>query len=133
MKQFEKRYIIPASVKTVYSAWISPNTLVPPATRIEIDPIVGGNLVIHTKFCDVGSEMRGRFLAIEPYKRLVYNWEWNQDGQVSQVTVNFSGIGSDRTKIVLSHSGFRNSESATLHSDGWEHYFEGFIKLVADK
>ncbi len=128
MEQFTKTYVIPSSVTTVYDAWVSSKTVIPPAIKNEITAEVDGEIHIWTKFCDVESEMIGKFSVVEPYKKLIYSWEWNQDHHISMVCVEFSETQTNQTEVKLTHSGFTNPESATLHSDGWDHYLEGFTE-----
>ena len=56
-------------------------------------------------------------------------WEWNDDGDVTQITVMFSDHGSG-TEVQLRHSGFTSAESLAMHDDGWDSYIKGLKKFL---
>jgi hypothetical protein len=43
MKNIEKTYELPFSPQQIYAAWVSSNTVIPPATKMDINPIEGGH------------------------------------------------------------------------------------------
>lgn len=82
-----------------------------------------------------GSVARGKFVEIDPPRRLVYTWGW-EGGPGSAVppgttTVTFElvprGTG---TLLRFRHGDLPGSEAAAKHSHGWEHYLER-LTLVA--
>ncbi len=58
-------------------------------------------------------------------KTYQHTWEWNGDGEVTEIDVGFSEIDSG-TQIDLNHSKFRKQDSVDQHSSGWDRYMAGF-------
>ena len=71
----EKIYELPFPVGDVYGAWTSPDTVVPPATRMEVEPIVGGPYRVIIETPDFSARTDGKFLVVEPERRVRYTWE----------------------------------------------------------
>ncbi len=67
----------------------------------------------------------GRFLEVEPPRRLVYTWQWT-DGPLSRaetlVELTFADA-SGGTLVTVSHSRFVSDVECDLHVDGWEDTF----------
>lgn len=122
--KIEKTCILPFPVARVYAAWISSSTVIPPATRMEIDARVGGHYRLIMDGPDYSARAEGVFETVEPGSRLVYSWEWNGDGEISQIAVAFRERFGE-TEIRLQHSGFEKSDSAALHDSGWDAYLAG--------
>jgi len=122
--KIEKTCILPFPVARVYAAWISPSTVIPPATRMDIDARVGGHYRLFMESPDHSARADGVFRTVEPGARLVYSWEWNGDGAVSEIAVTFRERPGE-TEIRLDHSGFENPGSAALHDAGWDAYLTG--------
>ena len=117
----------PASVERVFKAWTDANQLgqwfAPTddyTTKANIDLRVdheyriaithkGGN--VHT--------ILGTYRVIEPPRKLVYTWRW-ENGPASDtlVTVDFSPEG-DATKVTITHEQFTNIEDRDKHNEGW--------------
>lgn len=122
--KIEKACTLPFPVARVYAAWISQSTIIPPATRMEIDARVGAHYRLILESPDYTARAEGIFKIVEPENRLVYSWEWNGDGEVSEIAVTFREQ-SGETGIRLVHSGFEKPESAAMHDTGWDAYFSG--------
>ena len=124
--QIDKTYTLPFSTDAVYAAWISSNTVIAPATAMDILAEVGGyyRLVMQTPEFLGGND--GLFLRVEPGSRLTYTWEWNHDGEVSEIDVVFTPTAQG-TLVAICHSGFTKEESVRSHDSGWDNYIEGFI------
>ncbi|HTR86328.1 MAG TPA: SRPBCC domain-containing protein [Reyranella sp.] len=76
----------------------------------------------------------GRYLEVEPPKRLVFTWAWHERddfasprGQESVVTVLFNAVG-DRTEMVFTQAVLKDEEALAAHRRGWT---ESFDKLGA--
>jgi uncharacterized protein YndB with AHSA1/START domain len=75
-----------------------------------------------------GNVARGEFVEIDPPRRLVYTFGWEQG--VSEVasgssTVEFELIPtSGGTILQLRHYGLPTPDSAGSHGHGWDHYLE---------
>jgi len=132
MPTIEKTYDLPFEVGTVYSAWISPETVIPPATSMDIEPVVGGHYRLFMQADGFTSRSEGRFLLVRPETRLRYTWEWNGDGEITEIDVTFEDTGGN-TRLTICHGGFRSAESAAMHDAGWDSYIEGLGRFIADR
>jgi len=128
----QKNYSLPYPLETVYKSWISSDTVIPPATRMDITPEVGGELILWVESPQFNACMRGVFKEIIHNKKLVYSWEWNSDGEITQVEVLFTENG-DGCDISLSHSNWQKEESYQMHDTGWDSYIQGLIAFLKDK
>ena len=129
--ELKKSYTLPFPVDTVYAAWVSSNTVIPPATGMDVLPEVGGHYRLVMEMPDFSGKNEGEFLVVEPNARVTYTWEWNNDGEVSTIDVRFNAAG-EGTRIDLVHHGFTSEESVTNHDSGWDSYVEGFIKHLSE-
>ena len=126
----EKTRDFPFPRARVYAAWVSSDTVIPPATSMDIDAVVGGHyrLFVRDDQWDVYNE--GRFLEVEENRHLRYTWEWNGDGKVTEIDVRF-GDSPACTRLTLVHSGFTERDTADRHSAGWDAYFDGLAAHLA--
>ncbi len=129
MSEIRKQYLINSSIEHVYQSWISNETIVPPAIKMDITPVVGGQYILISNFGMGELTMTGTFKEIIPNKKLVYTWEWNNDGNETLVTVLFSEA-NETTRLDISHSGFTDPQSLAMHDMGWDSYIDGFKKLL---
>lgn len=129
--KIKKTYHLPFPVERVYEAWISSRTVIAPATAMDINPVVGGHYRLIMDSPDFAATNEGVFLEIRPGSRLKYTWEWNGDGDVTEIAVDMrdKGEGCD---ITITHGGFRDQASMEQHADGWDSYIEGFTAFLAD-
>lgn len=74
MKDFKKYYIIPATPEEVYKALTTDITIrLWSGDLVEIDPRVGG------EFSLWDGSINGRFLELEPYKKIVQEWYFGEE------------------------------------------------------
>lgn len=130
--QVEKSFDLPFPLSEVYAAWVSSDTVIPPATKMDILPEVGGHYRLIMDTPDFSMTNEGAFSIVEPEQRVVYTWEWNNDGEVSTIDVRFTATDSG-TLIELTHSDFEKPESVTQHDSGWDSYIEGFTAMLKSK
>ena len=86
-----------------------------------VDPIPGG---VFTVTMDNGLVAEGRFVYLEPNKRVVFTWGWVDHPGVppGSSTVEVDLIADGPTTLVrLTHSGLP-AEEIELHTLGWNHY-----------
>ena len=123
---------LPFSVSDVYTAWVSSETVIPPATYMDVLPKVGGHyrLVMENPGQTMVNE--GVFSVVEPEQRVVYTWEWNGDGEVTTIDVRFSAVAVG-TRVDLSHTGFEKAESVQMHEMGWDSYVAGLTSFLEKK
>ncbi len=127
-----KTYELPFPVAKVYAAWVSNDTVIPPATKMDIDAKPGGHYILHAETDEFSARCEGRFTRVEPESRLTYTWAWDHDGQVSTIDVLF-GTTDSGTAISLQHDGLIGKESLASHSSGWDNYIAGLKRFLADK
>jgi uncharacterized protein YndB with AHSA1/START domain len=122
--ELTKCYEVPFDVNGVYHAWVSSNTVIPPATAMDIEPVVGGHYRLLMDTPEFSGKNEGKFSLVEPCERVVYTWEWNGDGEVTEIDVRFEPAAAGTT-ITIRHSGFTSQESVTNHDGGWDGYMIG--------
>lgn len=127
-----KNYRLPFPVDVVYSAWVSSDTVIPPATSMDVLPEVGGHYRLVMQTLDFSGKNEGRFLQVKPGEQVVYTWEWNGDGEVSTIDVRFSECDVG-TLISLHHTGLESAESVKNHDSGWDSYIEGLQAFLLNR
>ena len=75
-----------------------------------------------------GHTASGEFVELDPPRRLVYTWGW-EEGESSvppgSSTVEIELIPEgDGTTVRLVHSDLPSAEAAQSHGHGWQHYLE---------
>lgn len=97
-------------------------------TEATLDARPGGVYRVHV----AGRYMaRGEFVSIEPNKRVVFTWGWEDEGHPvppgsSTVEVTLHPEG-DSTIVRLRHSGL-SVEQAQEHKAGWGHYLPRLVE-----
>ncbi|MBT8078683.1 MAG: SRPBCC domain-containing protein [Gammaproteobacteria bacterium] len=127
--RIQKRFHIPFPPDDVYAAWVSSDTVIPPATAMDINPVVGGHYILIMKSPEFEARSEGRFIAVTPGQHVRYTWEWNGDGEVSEIDVRFRPA-TGGTTVELEHSGFTRAESAKMHDSGWDSYVAGLVHYL---
>jgi uncharacterized protein YndB with AHSA1/START domain len=110
--------------------WFAPGPLT--TAVAESDLRVGGRYRITMRGPD-GKEhtVTGVYRTIEPPKRLVYTWRWEDKPSAgeSTVTVEFNDRGRS-TEVVLRHEGLPNEKEVADHEHGWNGCLEKLEKAV---
>jgi uncharacterized protein YndB with AHSA1/START domain len=130
--RIEQSYDLPFAPDQVYAAWVSSETVIAPATGMDISPVVGGHYRLIMATPEFTGRNEGRFLVVEPGKHLVYTWEWNGDGEVSEIDVSFIDTPTG-THVAILHSGFENQDSLDNHKSGWDAYMTGLEAFLLTK
>lgn len=128
MRQISKRYETPHSREQVYAAWVSSDSVVPPATSMLVEPWVGGH---YRFFCDTPefkASTDGTFSIVEANERVVYTWQWEGEDTVTEVDVRFSDVDGGGCVVDLVHTGFADDDSQARHDAGWDAYVAGLIE-----
>ena len=91
----------------------------------EIDPRPGGVFRMNVRGDGWAA---GRFLTVEPHRRIVFTWGWEGEGSpvppgTSTVEIILEPVGEDRTLLTLIHRGLPPPALDT-HRDGWNHYLD---------
>jgi uncharacterized protein YndB with AHSA1/START domain len=98
----------------------------------EIDPRPGGVFRMNVRGDGWAS---GRFLVVEPYRRIVFTWGWEGDDSPvppgsSTVEVTLEPDGTDGTLLTLIHSGLPLA-GLDVHRQGWDHYLDRLMIRAA--
>ncbi len=124
-----KQYQINLPKEKLFEAWVSPDTVISPVDRIEVEPREGGVMRLIVDMPEGESVMTGKFQTFSYPSHLVYSWEWDNDGEITQIEVTFNEIDSG-TEVNIIHSGFIRQESLARHDAGWDSYVEGVVQLL---
>ncbi|MGG5809495.1 SRPBCC family protein [Falsiroseomonas sp. CW058] len=95
------------------------------AEAAEADPRPGGRFrVVLREDGGARHEVSGRYLAVEPGARLVFDWAWSvAPERVSRVTVAFRDV-AEGTEVTVTHDRFADADTATRHVRGWTESLE---------
>jgi uncharacterized protein YndB with AHSA1/START domain len=104
------------------------------APQIELDASAGGRyrIAMQPPEGDV-FHLRGEFREVDPPRRLVYTFEWEEpdpDDQETVVTLSFVPEGQG-TRIVLDQGPFKTEARYELHRAGWTDTFERLEAALA--
>ena len=127
--KIEKTWDLPFTLDAVFGAWVSSDTVVPPATRMEVNPVVGGHYRLIMETPEFTSINEGEFLVVIPKSRVKYTWEWDGNGEVTTIDVVFEPIDGG-TRVRLLHEGFTNQDTVNSHDSGWESYVAGLAEYL---
>lgn len=64
----------------------------------------------------VGNSWEEKILALDPPHLLTIEWE---EGKAGQVTFELAEQGTDKTRLILTHSGLRGRDDAANFGGGW--------------
>jgi len=68
----------------------------------------------------------GHVVKVEAPRLLEYTWrqaEWPSEWADSNVAWRLTPIGTDSTRLELTHSNFPNESERASHDDGWDEYW----------
>ena len=136
----EVRRTIAAKRERVFAAWTraeemkrwsGPGPMTVPIC--EVDLRVGGRYRLQMRAPDGATHTAfGSYREIDPPKRLVYTWSWEENPAVrdSVVTVEFIDRGNS-TEVVLRHEGLPTEKERTDHENGWTGALDRLVTLLA--
>jgi uncharacterized protein YndB with AHSA1/START domain len=121
----EQTVRISARPETVWKYWIDPQRICDWwGAAAELDPRPGG-------LCRVemggGPVMRGEYLELVPYERLVFSFGWEPTNNSPAIAPGESRVevtlieDSGDTVLTLRHTGIP-AAAAERHADGWSHF-----------
>jgi len=136
--------VIEAPRDRVYAAWTDPEQLKQwfgpenvKTRELVADARVGGTFrwdIINSE----GEEMtmRGEFRELQPDKKIVFTWQWEDDedweNHISIVTVELYDRDGG-TELRLTHEQLPNEESRDGHTRGWESALDKLERLLSSK
>ncbi|MEM7280986.1 MAG: SRPBCC domain-containing protein [Pseudomonadota bacterium] len=132
LMSIDKTYQLPFPPEVVYAAWVSSDTVIPPATAMDIDPKEGGHYRLIMETPEFTGRNEGTFTLVEPNQRVTYTWEWNGDGEVTTIDVVFQAKDQG-THLMLKHTGFSKRESMESHDAGWDSYIAGLTSFLHER
>ena len=134
--------VIEAPRDRVYAAWTDPEQLKQwfgpenvKTRELVADARVGGTFrwdIINSE----GEEMtmRGEFRELQPDKKIVFTWQWEDDedweNHISIVTVELYDRDGG-TELLLTHEQLPNEESRDGHTRGWESALDKLERLFS--
>jgi uncharacterized protein YndB with AHSA1/START domain len=83
---------------------------------VEVDLRLGGRYRITGP--KAGIAVSGRYLEVEPPKRLAFTWQWDGESEQSRVTLELSATAGG-TALTLVHDRFPDEATRDLHAQGW--------------
>jgi uncharacterized protein YndB with AHSA1/START domain len=122
-RTIEHEVRVAARPETVFAYFTDPARLVSwMGVEATLDPRPGG--VCRIRINDASS-MLGEFVEVEPYRRVVWTWGWEEamfavPPQTTEVEVSLTPDG-DETIVRLAHRRLP-PHSASFHRAGWDHY-----------
>ena len=118
---------INASIEKVFDAWLDPMMLAKfmmpmpgmPESDVKNEAVEGGSfkIIMHAGNDDLPHT--GRYLEINRPDKLVFTWESHCSIDDSTVTLNFTKLDDNKTKIELTHIKFIDEDVRTDHEGGW--------------
>lgn len=131
--------IINASIEQVFDAWTdaeqmkhwySPEGMTTPEAVSDCKK--GGEYAVTMKMGEMTFQMHGKYLEFERPTRLVFTWDSAMfgDNNPTTVTVDFKKIDSNKTEVILTHSGFATIEDRNQHDMGWNGTLNKLEKFV---
>jgi uncharacterized protein YndB with AHSA1/START domain len=97
----------------------------------ELDPRPGGTYRV--AIAD-GATARGRYVTVEPPKRVVFTWGWEGNAEVppESTSVEITLIeDGDETILRLRHSGLPDRAARRLHEQGWAMYLDRLPTVIS--
>lgn len=118
---------IDAPIERVFDAWLDPALLTRfilpapgmPQPEVENNAREGGRFSIIMQVGDERIPHTGTYLVLRRPDRLVFSWESPYSTDDSRVTLEFSAIGENSTRVELTHEKFLNEEARDNHEGGW--------------
>jgi uncharacterized protein YndB with AHSA1/START domain len=132
--------ILPAAVAESFDAWLDPRALAQficpapgRASRVEIDPRVGGRLLFVMSFPDHEIEVTGEYVALDRPERLMFTWRCSDTGDLeSLVTIVFAPAGEDETLMTIMHTR-QPAQLVAKHEAGWSSVADRLEASIAQR
>lgn len=116
---------VPGARERAWAAWTEQERLSRwwwrqvPGTTIAVDARVGGSYRFES--ADAGFGVTGEYLEVVPLERLVFTWQWIDDGVVGvaidTVTIAFADADPDGTLVTVVHA--TDAAGAADYEVGW--------------
>lgn len=128
----EVSVLIAAEPATVFPYFVDPARYVQWMGRdAELEPVPGGTYRVRMRD---GVEVGGRFVEVDPPRRLVFTWGWAGDTALppgsSRVVVTLEPEAGG-TRVVLRHHDLPDEQQRQHHGDGWRAYLGRLARRLA--
>jgi uncharacterized protein YndB with AHSA1/START domain len=102
----------------VISQWFAPGAMTVPEAKVDFK--VGGAY----RFVMQNQEgeqfiVGGQYSEIVNPEKLVFSWQWESSPHATKVTVLFTALADNKSKLELIHSEFQEQEACDKHNEGW--------------
>jgi uncharacterized protein YndB with AHSA1/START domain len=101
--------------------------------EVRVDPRVGGQVrvVMRDPHKDVRYGGGGEYVGIDPPRRLVFTWTWDDDREQVQQLIEIEFEESDGvTTMRFTHNDLWNDEAVASHEEGWNAAFDNLARVV---
>jgi uncharacterized protein YndB with AHSA1/START domain len=101
--------------------------------EVRVDPRVGGQVrvVMRDPHKDVRYGGGGEYVEIDPPRRLVFTWTWDDDREQVQQLIEIEFEESDGvTTMRFTHNDLWNDEAVASHEEGWNAAFDNLARVV---
>lgn len=128
---------INAPIEQVFDAWLDPALLsrfiLPapgmPQPQVRNEPREGGSFEIIMQVGDDKLPHTGNYLVIERPHRLQFSWQSAYSADDSSVTLEFSALDSQTTRVELTQVKFLHEEARSDHEGGWRNILDQLAAL----
>jgi uncharacterized protein YndB with AHSA1/START domain len=105
-------------------AWQTPHA--------EVDLRLGGSVrvVMRDPIREVDHGGGGHYTEIDPPRRLVFTWSWDDDDRETLIEIDFEESGG-ATTVTLTHTGLRDQEAVISHEGGWSTCLENLERALS--
>ena len=129
---------INAPIERVFDAWLDPAMLTRfilpdpamPQPEVENDPREGGRFTIVMHVGDDRLPHTGTYLTVERPRRLRFSWKSAYSPDDSTVTLDFTAIDADTTRVELTHVKFLHEEARSDHEGGWGNILDKLVEVI---
>ena len=133
--------VLQAPRERVFAACVEPDELAEwwgpagfTAPSVDLDVRVGGRYRITMEPPEGEAfHLRGEYMEVDPPRRLVYTFEWEEpdpDDQETVVTLSFFDDREGTSRLVLDQGSFATGARYALHEAGWTETLERLAQFL---
>lgn len=127
-----------APIERVFDAWLDPEMLTRfilpdpsmPPPEVQTDAREGGRFEIVMHVGDDTLPHTGTYLIVERPHRLKFSWESAFSTDDSTVTLDFTAIDAETTRVELTHVKFLHEAARSDHEGGWGHILDKLAEVA---
>lgn len=127
--KLQKNYTTKIRRDILFDAWVSPDSVIEPITKIESNPVEGGIYKLYSESPSGTAVMLGEFKEVVPNEKLEYTWHWEGSDEKTLIRVEFKEREGE-THVAIEHNGFLTEESKEMHDTGWDSYLKGLESKI---